>query len=69
MNGGDLACIRLLLELRARISNLPAGNVGQPEPALAAGRIRQAVMGVIRAAAPDADCSLPSPVHLEGPPS
>ena len=27
INGGDLACVRLLLELRARISNLPAGTV------------------------------------------
>ena len=43
---------------------------GQPEPALAAGRVRQAVMGVIGAVtAPDADCSLPSPAHPEGPPS
>jgi tRNA 2-thiouridine synthesizing protein A len=27
INGGDLACVRLLLELRARISDLPAGTV------------------------------------------
>ena len=45
-------------------------DAGQPEPALAAGRVRQAVMGVIgAAAAPDADCHLPGPAHLEGPPS
>ena len=45
-------------------------DVGRPEPALAAGRVRQAVMGVIgAAAASDVDCSLPSPAHLEGPPS
>lgn len=45
-------------------------DVGQPEPDLAAGRVRRAVMGVIGAvAAPDADRSLPSPAHPEGPPS
>jgi hypothetical protein len=44
-------------------------DAGQPEPARAAGRVRQAVMGVIGAAASDVDCHLPSPVHLEGPPS
>lgn len=44
-------------------------DAGQPEPDLAPGRVRQAVMGVISAiVAPDADCSLPSPAHLEGPP-
>ena len=44
-------------------------DAGQPEPALAAGRVRQAVMGVIGAIAdPDPDCSLPSPAHQEGPP-
>jgi AcrR family transcriptional regulator len=41
-------------------------DVGQPEPAEAAGRVRQAVMGVIgAAAASDVDCSLPSPAHLK----
>jgi len=45
-------------------------DAGQPQPDLAAGRVRQAVMGVIGAAvASDADCSLPSPAHLERPPS
>jgi AcrR family transcriptional regulator len=45
-------------------------DAGQPEPALAAARIRQAVMGVIGAvAARDADRSFPSPAHLEGPSS
>jgi hypothetical protein len=44
-------------------------DAGQPEPALAAGRVRQAVMGVIGAASSDVDCHLPSPIHLEGPPS
>jgi AcrR family transcriptional regulator len=45
-------------------------DAGQPEPALAAGRVRQAVMGVIGAVtAPGADCSFPGPAHLEGPPS
>jgi hypothetical protein len=44
-------------------------DAGQPEPALAAGRVRHAVMGVIGAAAPDVDCHLPSPAPLEGPPS
>jgi hypothetical protein len=43
-------------------------DAGQPEPARAAGRVRQVIMGVIGAAA-DADCHLPSPAHLEGPPS
>jgi AcrR family transcriptional regulator len=45
-------------------------DTGQPEPALAAARVRQAVMGVIGAAAnDDVDCSLPSPARPEGPPS
>ena len=45
-------------------------DVGQPEPGRAAGRVRQAVMGVIGAAANDGvDCHFPSPAHLEGPPS
>ena len=45
-------------------------DAGRPAPALAAGRVRQAIMGAIGAVtAPDADCSLPSPAHLEGPPS
>jgi len=45
-------------------------DAGQPDPARAAGRVRQAVMGVIGAAvAGDVDCSFPIPAHLEGPPS
>ncbi len=45
-------------------------DAGRPDPARAAGRVRQAVMGVLGAAvAGDVDCSLPNPVHLEGPPS
>jgi hypothetical protein len=45
-------------------------DTGEPEPALAAGRVRQVIMGVIGAAADDdVDCHLPSPAHLEGPPS
>jgi AcrR family transcriptional regulator len=45
-------------------------DTGQPQPTQAAGRIRQAVMGVIgAAAADDADCHFPSPANLEGPPS
>ena len=45
-------------------------DAGQPQPALAAGRVRQAVMGVIGAAtAPDTDCHLPNLAPLEGPPS
>ena len=45
-------------------------DAGQPEPARAAGRVRQAIMSAIGAvAAPDADCTLPSPAHPEGPPS
>jgi AcrR family transcriptional regulator len=43
-------------------------DAGQPQPGQAAGRVRQAVMGVIGAAtAPDAHCHLPSPAPLEGP--
>lgn len=43
-------------------------DAGQPEPAMAAGRVRQAVMGVIvAAAASDVDCSFPDLAHLEGP--
>jgi hypothetical protein len=45
-------------------------DAGQPEPALAAGRVRQAVMSVISAAAAtNVECSFPSPAHMEGPPS
>jgi AcrR family transcriptional regulator len=45
-------------------------DAGQPDPARAAGRVRQAVMGVLGAAvASDVDSSLPRPVHPEGPPS
>ena len=45
-------------------------DAGQPGPALAAGRVRQAIMSAIGAVtAPDADCTLPSPAHPEGPPS
>jgi AcrR family transcriptional regulator len=41
-------------------------DAGQPEPALAAARVRQAVMGVITAAvACDVNCSLPSPAAEE----
>ena len=41
-------------------------DAGQPEPARAAGRVRQVVMGVIAAAAAsDVDSSLPAP-HTEG---
>lgn len=37
-------------------------DAGQPDPARAAGRVRQAVMGVIAAATrSDVDCSLPDP--------
>jgi len=42
-------------------------DAGQPDPAQAAARVRQAVMGVIGAAVtPDPDCSFPSPDH-QGP--
>jgi AcrR family transcriptional regulator len=45
-------------------------DAGQPDPALAAGRVRQAIMSAIGAVtAPDADCTLPSPAQPEGPPS
>ena len=45
-------------------------DAGQPDPAQAAARVRQAVMGVIgAAAAPDVDCSFPRPVNMEGPAS
>jgi AcrR family transcriptional regulator len=44
-------------------------DTGQPEPVLAAARVRQVIMGVIGAAAnDDVDCHLLSP-HLEGPSS
>jgi hypothetical protein len=44
-------------------------DTGQPEPALAAARVRQVIMGVIGAAAnQDVDCSLPGPAQMEGPP-
>jgi AcrR family transcriptional regulator len=42
-------------------------DAGQPDPARAAGRVRQVVMGVVGAAvASDVDCSLPDPASLEG---
>jgi AcrR family transcriptional regulator len=42
-------------------------DADQPDPARAAARVRQAVMGVIGAAvAGDVDCSLPPPVDMEG---
>jgi AcrR family transcriptional regulator len=45
-------------------------DTGQPEPALAARRVRQVIMGVIdAAAASDADRHLPSLAILEGPSS
>jgi hypothetical protein len=45
-------------------------DTGQPEPALAARRVRQVIMGVIDAAAvSDADRHLPSLANLEGPSS
>jgi AcrR family transcriptional regulator len=44
-------------------------DVGQPDPAQAAARVRQAVMGVIAAAVtPSVDCSFPSP-DQQGPAS
>ena len=44
-------------------------EAGQPDPAQAAARVRQAVMGVIGAAVtPDPDCSFPSP-NQQGPAS
>jgi AcrR family transcriptional regulator len=43
-------------------------DAGQPDPGRTAGRVRQAVMGVIGAAVTgDPDCSLPSPADLRGP--
>jgi AcrR family transcriptional regulator len=45
-------------------------DAGQPDPAQAAARVRQAVTGVIgAAAATDVNCSLPSPPNTEGPAS
>ena len=45
-------------------------DAGQPDPARAAARVRQAVMGVIGAAlASDVDCSFPSPATMGGPAS
>lgn len=45
-------------------------DAGQPDPTRAAGRVRQAVMGVLGAAlTADVDCSFPSPASMEGPPS
>jgi AcrR family transcriptional regulator len=45
-------------------------DAGQPDAARAASRVRQAVMGVITAAASsDVDCSLPNPASQEGPAS
>jgi AcrR family transcriptional regulator len=45
-------------------------DTGQSDPARAAARIRQAVMGVIGAAMTlDAGCSFPQPPDTEGPPS
>ncbi|MFI6331885.1 TetR/AcrR family transcriptional regulator [Micromonospora chersina] len=45
-------------------------DAGQPDPANAATRVRQAVMGVIGAAvSSDVHCTLPNPADLEGPPS
>ncbi len=43
-------------------------DAGQPDPARAATRVRQAVMGVLgAAAASDVDCSLPNLAPMEGP--
>ena len=45
-------------------------DAGQPGPARAAARVRQAVMGVIEAAAAsDVDCSFPRRASMEGPAS
>jgi AcrR family transcriptional regulator len=45
-------------------------DAGQPDPAQAAARVRQAVMGVIGAAlASDVDCSFPNLATMEGPAS
>ena len=88
LDGGDRACVALLLELRARISDLPAGTVIHWIASDPASPIDlpawchltgHAYLGSIRAATPtyalrtiaasEVDCSHPSPVHLEGPPS
>jgi AcrR family transcriptional regulator len=43
-------------------------DAGQPDPAQAAARVRQAVMGVIGAAvSSDVDCPLPGLANMEGP--
>jgi AcrR family transcriptional regulator len=43
-------------------------DAGQPDPAQAAARVRQAVMGVIRAASTsDVNCSFPRPANKAGP--
>ncbi len=43
-------------------------DAGQPDPARAAARVRQAIMGVIgAAAASDVDCSFPPLASMEGP--
>jgi AcrR family transcriptional regulator len=45
-------------------------DAGQPDPAQAAARVRQAIIGVIGAAvATSVDCSFPLPATTEGPPS
>ena len=45
-------------------------DAGQPDPAQAAARVRQSVMGVIGAAAASGvDCSFTRPVNMEGPAS
>ena len=45
-------------------------DAGQPDPAQAAARVRQAVMAVIGAAlASGVDCSFPNPATMEGPAS
>jgi AcrR family transcriptional regulator len=44
-------------------------DTGQPDPARAADRVRQAVTGVIGAAASDEACSFPLPPDTEGPAS
>ena len=42
-------------------------DAGRPDARQAPARVRQAVMGVIAAAASDGDCSLPDPIPMEGP--
>lgn len=42
-------------------------DAGQPDAAQAPARVRHAVMGVVSAAASDVDCSITSPVAMEGP--